>query len=233
MKRLVCVLLLASFLIIVIPVADSAVITQTKNFSGIPSINGSLAFNKFDTHGSAWTLNSIQVSLTLQSSGGWLRLDNDGANPASGNFEFGAEGTINSTNVSLLSSSFTAIPGQVNACHSQAFSLAANIGDGSDDYDPTPPDGMLYTGGIETDNKSGFVGSAFWAAYQGTGTYNINYEVLPRFNFGSIIGGLEWAINPVNVSGYVQVIYNYTIIPEPATMILLSLGGLLLRKYKH
>jgi hypothetical protein len=209
-------------------------ITQTQPFSGIPSISGSLVFDKFDTHGGTWILNSIQVTLNLETSGGEFRLDNDSTSPASGSFEFGAKGSISSTDVSLLNSSLIAIPGTVNAYHSGSFSLEPNIGDIEGDYDPSPPDGMLYNGATETDSKSGFVDDTLWAGYQGTGTYNINYEIIQWLNYGGI-GGIEYAVTPVSASGYVEVIYDYYIIPEPATIVPLCTGGLilLLRKKKY
>ncbi|MDD5134635.1 MAG: PEP-CTERM sorting domain-containing protein [Phycisphaerae bacterium] len=204
---------------------------QTKYFSGIPSMSGSLAFDQFDTHGGIWVLDSVKVTLNLQTSGGELRLDNDSDNPASGNFEFGAKGSISSSDVPLLNSSYIAIPGTVNAYHSGSFNLAANVGDIGGDYDSSPPDGMLYTGGIETDSKFGFVGSGLWASYQGTGTYDIDYEVLQWLNYGSI-GGIEYAVTPVTANGNVEVIYEYHVVPEPMTIGLLAMGGMALIRRK-
>ena len=209
-------------------------IPQTKPFSGVPDMNGVLAFDKFDTHGGTWVLDSIQVKLNLETSGGTFKLDNDSELPASGTFFFGAKGTISSTDVALLNSSLVplAIPGQAMAYHSEAFSLDPNVGDIGGDYSPLPPDGMSYTGHAETDTKSGFVGELFWAGYQGTGTYDINYEITQWLTYGGI-GGIEYAVTPVSASGDVEVIYEYHIIPEPATICLLGFGALsLFRKKK-
>ena len=211
----------------------SAVATsvQTKYFSGIPSLSGSLTFNQFNNSGG--TLQSIQVLFYLQSTGGELIIDNDGDSLVSGSFQFGAIGNIGSSDVDLLSSSSLPIPGQVNAYHSQAFSLDADNGDGPDNYDPTSPDGMLYSGGIESDSKSGFVGSTFWSmgtrGFLGTGSFNINYSV-PQFVSCGNVEGVEYSDTRVNATGYVTVTYTY--IPEPATITLLGLGLFAFRRNK-
>jgi hypothetical protein len=223
-------LLIAAMLVITSIPVMAATITQTKTFSGIPGLTGALGFNQFNS--SLGTLTSIQVTLNLQTNGGELRLDNDGENAANGNLQFGAYGSISSGDVALLNSSFVAIPGQVNAYHSQAFSLAANVGDSIGDYDSSPPDGMLYTGGTEADSKSGFIGNFAFAGYTGSGTYNINYSVSQWISYGSI-GGIEYAVTPVTASGGVTVVYDYKPVPEPMTIGLLSLGALsVIRKRK-
>lgn len=235
MKKLVCLLLVVSFLIVAVPATFGYTISQTQLFNGIPNFSGSLTFNQFDNHGGIWTLQSIQVSLTLQASGGQLILDNESSLPASGTFQFGAKGNITSTDVALLNSTFQPVPGEVSAIYSQAFSLAANTGDGIGDYDPSPPDGLLYIGGTVNDSESDYVISnkVVWDAgtkgFIGTGTYSINYLVHQWLDLSST-DGVEFAIAPVTASGFATVVYTYEVIPEPATLLLFGLGGLVLRR---
>ena len=225
------------FSIITIP-AFADTIPQTRYFSGIPNIpNGTSTFNQFDDNGDTWVLQSIQISFTLESSGGRLILDNDNDYAVSGIFEFGSKGDISpTTDVILKDSSSNPIPGQADAYHSEPFSLAANLGDGVGDYSPVSPDGLLYNGKIETSIKSGFVGSDFWTAgtngFLGTGTYDIDYSII-RWADHNGSGQIEYAITPVNVNGLLTVVYTYDVVPEPATIILLALGTFtFLRKKK-
>lgn len=217
-------------------VASSATIVQTQAFSGIPDLTRTLAFNQFDNQGGTRTLLSIRVVLSLTVSGGQLILDNDGEGPASGAFEFGGKAKLSSTDVALLDNSFQPVPGEVKAVHSGLFSLAGNVGDVPFDYDPNAPDGMAYFGATESDTRSGFVNSAFWAAgakgFLGTGTYDITADALQRATYGSF-SGVEHAESPVSTDGEVMVIYDY--VPEPASAMLLAVGmaaGIVRRRMK-
>lgn len=208
-------------------------IPQTKYFSGTPSMSGSLTFNQFDNYGGTLVLQSIDISLTLQASGGYFKIDNDNTSPVSGTFEFGAKGNISSTDVHLLNASSDNIPGEVGAYHSEAFSLSGNVGDGTGDYDPTGPDGMFYNGGIENSTTSGSIGNAFWSSgnkgFMGIGTYNINFSVIQRAYCS--VSGIEYQSSPPpSTFGFVTVLYTYEPVPEPATIALLSLGIVMLRK---
>ena len=204
-------------------------VSQTKYIpSGIPDMNGLLTFNQFNNHSGIWDLNSIQISFTLQSSGGCLTVDNDSASPASGSFEFGIFGGILSTNVNLPAINPPAqFSCQVEVYDSQTFSLDPDNGDGLS-YDPTPPDGLSYNGGIITDTNVGSVGRPYWTAgnkgFLGIGTYTINYYVRQHFTF-SASGGVSLNATPAaDAAGFVTVLYTYEVIPEPATITLLGTG---------
>jgi hypothetical protein len=231
MKKFLIVCIVGMFLT-ALP-AFATTITQTQNFSGIPNISGSLTFNQFNDNAGTLTLQSIEVQFYLETDGGHLIIDNDGVLPASGTFQFGAVGIMSSTDVILLNSLFLPIPGQVGAYHSQVFNLSADNGDGPGNYDPTPPDGLSYDGGIESDSKSDFVGNAFWGVgtkgFLGTGIYDINYSIIQWLNCGGI-SGIEYAITPVNITGHVTI--NYTYIPEPATIVLLMVSTLVFTNKK-
>jgi hypothetical protein len=224
-------------LLITVPSALASTATQTKSFSGIPNMTGSLTFNQSGYYGGTLTLQSIMVSMTLQTTSARLLLDNDSSESASGTFEFGAAGSISSDDVALLDSSFQPIPGQVNAYHSQEFNLAPDNGDGLGNYDSTGPDGLFYDAGVETDSKSGFAGSDVWNAgntgFLGTGTFDLSYSITQWFNYNGT-GGIEYAFSPASVNGDITVSYTYADpIPEPATISLLTIGALALLKRKR
>jgi hypothetical protein len=214
----------------------SPAIVQMKFFGNTPDMGGAATFNQFNDNGGTYILDSVQVLFHLQTSGGQLILDNDSPEAAAGTFQFGANGAISSTDVILLNSSYMPIPGEVTVFNSEGFSLAANVDDGFHDYDPTPPDGLLYIGETKEDTKSGLVGSSFWGAgdqgFLGAGTYDIDYSVSQWLNYGGI-SGIEYAVTPVYASGYVEVDYDYHVVPEPATIGLLGLGALSLIRRKR
>ncbi len=208
--------------------AFAAIYSQVQNFSGIPNINNTFTFNQFDT--SLGTLTGIQITLTVNSQGGIYVLDNDSASAASGIFEFGAMGSISSTDVILLNSLFASIPGSVGAYQTQTFSLAADNGDGIGNLDSTGPDGMAYVGDSESGSGTGTVSNMLWSAgakgFLGTGAYNILCNVIQWSNLSSA-GGVEYSVTPVTANGSVQVSYIYDAIPEPATLAILALGALI------
>ena len=216
---------LAVICVIAAPVM-AGMITQTQPFSGTPNLDATLTFNEFDDLGGTRTLDSIEVLFGLGIDGGQLNLDNDGDQPASGTFEFGAKGDLSSGDVALLDVAFQPVTAELESFHSQAFALDANVGDGPLDYDPSPPDGMQYNGGPKSDSDSGFISPTVHSQYVGSGTYDIIAQVKQWQDFGGV-SGIEWAVTPVTAAGEVTVIYRYSpAIPEPASLGLLAFGGL-------
>ncbi len=209
--------------------AFAATTTRTKDFNGMPGYYN-LTFNKFDDHNGLYTLNFIKVTLALNVNGGQIILDNDGEEPASGTFEFGANARISSSDVVLLNSSSQEIPGDVQAVHIDTFNLAGNVDDTVFQIDPNAPDGMQYWGTLESDANTDFVGPFAWASYTGLGTYNILVSVE---HVAKVFGGdnVQFFATPANSSGYVTIVYDY-IVPEPATITLFCTGTLAFLKRK-
>lgn len=200
----------------------AATITQVIPYSGIPNYTQTLTFDQFDDLAGTLTLTGIEVTVDFNAAGGQLILDNDAAGPAAGTFEFGAKASLSSPDVVLLDGASQPVVGNLSAFHTQVFALDANVGDVSNDFDPSAPDGLAYNGIAQNDFGSGFV-TAHFGAYTGAGTYDVNVGASQWQDFGGI-SGIEWAVNPVTTNGAVTVVYTY--VPEPATLSLLAFGGL-------
>ena len=185
--------------------ATADIISQTLPFTGTPNYTRTLTFNQFDDQGGTLVLQSIEVIVTLNAAGGQLILDNDGEDPAVGNFEFGAKGDIASTDVALIKTGGQPVTAELAAIHGPTpFNLDGNVGDAANDFDPSPPDGMQYNGGSETDGDNGFIDAAVFGQYTGTSTYDIDAVVTQWSDFGGV-SGIEWAVTPVTANGDVTV----------------------------
>lgn len=203
--------------------ASAAQIVQSELFGpGTPNFSSTLTFNQFN--GNLADLISVEVSLSLAVSGGNLIVDNDGADPAVVNVELGAAATLTSVDVVLLNNAFQNVVGTVSASTSDVFNLAGNVGDGVGDYDPSGPDGAILIGGNDSDSNGGFINALFFPGYVGAGTFDVTANVQQILDFGGV-GGVEGAFNSVLAEGKVTVIYNY--VPEPASLSLLALVGLI------
>jgi hypothetical protein len=218
MKRFLLFFIVALF-VIAVP-AFAATTTWTKDFNGIPNCYPILTFNKFDTNDGL--LSSIEVILYLQANGGHIVINNDSSDSAIGTFEFGANAILDSCDVKLRDNSPAPqpVPGQAQ-CYNF---LPVNLNSPSDENE--------YNGGTVSDLKSGYVGNSFWDPYQGSGTYNIIVSVSQWSDYKGT-GDIEYSIDPpVTTYGYITVVYEYTPIPEPATITLFCTGTLAFLKRK-
>lgn len=223
--RLVATILIADAL------AFGASDLQIKDFNGMSNFSRTLTFNKFNP--ALGSLNSIQITLNTQVNGGHIIIDNDSnSEGALGTFEFGANISLYSGDVLLLDGG-SPVPGRAQAYNLLPINLSTNIDDGDNDYSPLPPDGTEFDGGTISDAKSGYIGNASKESFQGTNTYNITASASLQTNYTGTTGQIEYFVTqPLTVSSSVTVIYEYTPVPEPATIALLAIGSLLALKRK-
>jgi len=197
-----------AFLVMAIPVLANT-LSQTQFFTGIPNMNGSLPdFNQFNSYGGTRLLQSIQISFTLQSSGGYLEAHNISSSLASITYAFGVNGRISSTDVCLPD-------------------MSLQVSD-TNHFDLNPGASWSYNGSIKTDTKLDSVADTLWGSgakgfLETTGTYKINYSVGRTADCTSD-GGISFSSIPASASGMVTVLYTYEVIPEPATIALLGTG---------
>lgn len=217
--RAVVALALVAF---VAAAASGAQVTTTQSFSGTPDFSRTLTFDQIDL-GPNCTLNWIKVTLTGNVNGGQFILDNDSEEAASGIFEFGATNSIGSSSVPMLDASFSPVVGQVKVVHAEEFALSANEGDGAGDYDSSAPDGMLYVGGSECDGKTGYINSAFFPQYIGTGTFTVQVDTKQYMTYGGV-SGIEVAFTPVSAFGCMDITYDYSCVPEPSSILAIVTG---------
>lgn len=207
-------------LIIIFSAEATPIVQKQTFFSATPNFSTLLTFNKFNPPG---ILSSVQITLQLQINGGSVILDNDGNQSAVSTLKFGVFGNAGSTDVNMPSLSNETV-------YSQSFNLSANVGDGPGDYDPTPPDGMQYTGDQTSGTISVLVDDKFLANYIGTGTYQIGVGVMQIVDYGDI-DNIEYCIvSPVETGGYIEVDYN---VPEPTAFCLLITGLLMINDFGH
>jgi hypothetical protein len=189
-------------------------ISQTQFITGIPNMNGSLTFNQFDNN-STCQLQSIQFSFTLQSSGGYLEAHNISPSLASITYAFGVNGNLSSTDVCLPD-------------------MSLQVSD-TNNFDLNPGADWLYNGSIKTDTKLDSIADTLWGngaeGFLGTGTYTINYSIGRTTNYSSD-GGVSFFSVPASASSMVTVLYTYDVVPEPATITLLTIGALAFLKRK-
>jgi hypothetical protein len=207
--------------------AGAVIIEQTQDFSGTPNFDANLVFDEFDDDGGNLTLQSIRVDVSLNVTGGSLKVDNDGNQPASGAVEFGAEVLLSST-VSLVDASLQPIvqPGDVKATDGTTLSVTADDGDtevgGTPNFSYLGTDYDFFNGTAQSDSDFGYVSSSAFSQYIGTGTYIITVDADQVADYGAL-GGVQAQIDPLSASGQVKITYSY--VPEPAALGLLAIGG--------
>mgnify|MGYP001562435052 CR=1 FL=1 len=226
MKRVYVTVLLLVFMLVPAINASAGLITQTQAFGPqIPNFDTDLRFNQFDS--ALGTLQSIKVQLDLTTSGGSLGVDNDGTQQAIVDVRLGSQGRISSSQVGLVDQDFQPVFGFVEAYESATFVLAADNGDGSGNVDESGPDGAKLSGGTASSSGSGFIASAAFGQYIGTGVFDITASVNQVLDFGGV-GGVEGCFSNMAAEGSVTIIYDYEpsfpSVPVPGAFVLLFSG---------
>jgi len=206
-----------------VPSLNAVLITHSANFGGVPGFESALSLPKFDS--SLGILNGIRFRLDLAIDNGWILADNDSDSAVNPEVTFGVAVYLSSSDVVLLNNAYQPIFGITEALNTTQMSLAADDGDGVNDVSPDGPDAQLLQGETVSVSRSDDINPMFLAGFIGSGSYNVSIFASSVVNFGGL-AGIEGSFSPavVESASSLSVIYDYSPIPEPATIILLLTG---------
>ncbi len=181
------------------------------------------AFQQFDTLGGTRALTGVTVSFSFDKTGGEYQVDND--SPVGGAITFYHElrGRLESTDVNI----------GANGTYRSALSefdtaVGPNNGDPEGQFDAEPGGTDYYifhpTPILGTGNSSA-ISSTYWAAYTGTGTFDITFRASQIFGVDGI-GGLQSQTIASMVTPTITVTYDYAMVPEPVSASLLGIAGI-------
>lgn len=231
MKALNTIALAASL----VGVSSGATLIQTQNYAFVPNGSQTVTFNKFDT--SLGTLTGVNVSVTLNKSGGSFQVDNDSDNAGTINLTHQVKGSL-STSLdfrALLNTGFATIGNNTVLVATSTLSnqsIAGTQGDATNAFNATGlGDFVSFNPTTIGASDSGDVNNAFISYYQGTGTFT-DTVTADQIVSATGLSGLQQSFTVSNISGAVVVTYTYTAIPEPASALLGGLGllGLVVRR---
>ncbi len=212
----------------------AATLAQTQTFSFNPDDSAVLTFSEFNT--SLGTLTSVQVEVSFTKSGGSFGADNESASPATVTLTQSVQGSLDfgTLDNSMVNSGYFGLPtSALKATSSTTVSLAASVGDPTNEFNSTGADAYYYYPGNVTVTSSGYI--ADLSQFQGTGTYDLTFDATQSQKLTGV-GGASLAYTPSTVSGYARVTYTYTAsVPEPHIPLQLGLFGtcLLFRRRFH
>jgi len=228
--------LVALTLLCVVGVSSVSAQLQTQQQTYTGYTGKLLDFTKFDP--TLGILNSVTVGMQVDIDGGKLSMDNDADTLSSGAAFFGAMGSLTSNDVTLsngISNPWT------NILASNTFTVSLDPDDGdadvggtaNHDYIGSDTDYSVSLGALQTSLVVATIADQFETDFLGTGPGELFNILASAFGYTNTnaFGGVQYAVDPLIVTSTVDVTYNYTV-PEPATMALLGLGGLFLRKRK-
>jgi hypothetical protein len=231
MKALNTIALAASL----VGVSSGATLIQTQNYAFVPNGSQTVTFNKFDT--SLGTLTGVNVSITLNKSGGSFQVDNDSASAGTIDLTHQVKGSLSTSlgATALLNTGFATIGTNtvlVATSTLSSVSISGTTGDATNAFNATGlGDFVSFNPTPVGASDSGDINNFFIGLYQGAGTFT-DTVTADQIVSATGVSGLQQSFTVSNISGAVVVTYTYTAIPEPASALLGGLGllGLVVRR---
>lgn len=204
-------------------VASAATVVQTQNFSFVPNDERTLTFNQYSEEGE---LESITVEIQFNKNGGSLAVDNDSVQSGEIDIEHIVQGSLGSTDVSLVDTIGQPIGSSLEAISGTTTEIGATTDDPTNEFNNTGlGDYYFWSAAAASDSDSGNIAPGFWSGYLGNGTFDVEVQGT-QSSEASGTSALQRALVNADVDGYVRVTYTYTAIPEPASVLLMGLGTL-------
>lgn len=205
---------LLSIFLLCAPAANAGTISFSDTYGpiGIPSLSAPLVtLSQFDP--ALGTLTKVTLTLDADTSGGTIDWDNEADVITDVTLGIGAEVTATGPAGLVV----VAVPLQIDS----ATGIAAD-NDVAADF--IGADSFSITGGTGSDSDSAML-IAGLTPYIGAGSFNVDIAAVGEI-FLSTIGGFGPIGNQVfgTTEGTVTVTYEFTAVPEPATMLLLGTG---------
>lgn len=192
-------------------------------FSGTPSYITPVTIDYFNDEGGQYILDSVTIIMSIRTIGEEiLALDNESSSDAYATVSLGAMGDVRRDGSVLLS---------LTAISSASVALGADDGDdvnsvqtSGDDYGTVTISSATRTGITEIDSSE--FGDYIWDGNSST-TFELTVGMNQYLSFNEL-SGASYTGNTLETEGLVTVLYDYHVVPEPATIGMLGMGAVIM-----